>query len=129
MYFPISTKASLKQHIEYFVFRHRMQLDHPYGNRHFVGEDVANFILADPSSEFGHAQMIIDLMDPSNYNNNYYKDRFLGNMYRIVSRQSVSQLDHDLRMSNSDCFRCGVAGRTDGKTTPTSSAMLPRRNA
>ena len=29
--------------------------------------------------------MIIDLMDPSNYNNNYYKDRFLGNMYRIVS--------------------------------------------
>ena len=69
-----------------------------HGNRHFVGEDVANFIYADPSSEFGHAQMIIDLMDPSNYNNNYYKDRFLGNMYRIVSRQSVSQLDSDLRM-------------------------------
>ena len=38
-----------------------------------------------PTDGFGHAQMIIDLMDPSNYNNNYYKDRFLGNMYRIVS--------------------------------------------
>ena len=49
------------------------------------------FWLIRPPSEFGHAQMIIDLMDPSNYNNNYYKDRFLGNMYRIVSRQSVSQ--------------------------------------
>ena len=35
--------------------------------------------------ECGHVQMIIDLMDPTNYNNNYYKDRFLGNMYRIVS--------------------------------------------
>jgi hypothetical protein len=29
-------------------------------------------------------QMIISLIDPVNYNNNVYKDRFLGNMYRIV---------------------------------------------
>ena len=52
-----------------------------------MGRDVANICLIRPSIEFGHAhaQMIIDLMDPSNYNNNYYKDRFLGNMYRIVS--------------------------------------------
>ncbi len=30
-------------------------------------------------------QMIIDLMDPNNYNNNVYKDSYLDNMYRIVS--------------------------------------------
>ena len=51
-------------------------------------EDVAIFFVSSsvrPTDGFGHAQMIIDLMDPSNYNNNYYKDRFLGNMYRIVS--------------------------------------------
>ena len=30
-------------------------------------------------------QMIIDMMDPSNYNNNYYKDAFLGRMYKIVN--------------------------------------------
>ena len=30
-------------------------------------------------------QMIIDLMDPTNYNNQHYHDRFLSNMYRIVS--------------------------------------------
>ncbi len=29
-------------------------------------------------------QMIIDLMDPTNYNNNVYKDSYLGNMYSMV---------------------------------------------
>ena len=29
-------------------------------------------------------QMVIDLMDPNSYNNNVYKDEFLGNMYRMV---------------------------------------------
>lgn len=30
------------------------------------------------------ARMIIDMIDPTNYNNNAIKDNFLGNMYRIV---------------------------------------------
>ena len=42
---------------------------------------------------------------------------------------SLSQLDNDLRTSNSHRFRCGVAGRTDGKTTPTSSATLLLKSA
>ena len=68
-----------------------------------------------PSSEFGHAQMIIDLMDPSNYNNNYYKDRFLGNMYRIVSCQSVNLISRfanvQFRLLQVRC--CGADGWED----------------
>ena len=53
--------------------------------------------------------MIIDLMDPTNYNNNYYKDRFLGNMYRIVSC-------HLLPKNSQDCAkecRLLVLGQTN----------------
>ena len=33
---------------------------------------------------FNFFQMIIDMIDPTNYNNNSLKDEFLGNIYRIV---------------------------------------------
>lgn len=36
-------------------------------------------------------KMIIDLMDPSNYNNNSIKEAFLANMYRIVSKRSCQK--------------------------------------
>ena len=36
------------------------------------------------SEEYVH-QMVIDCMDPNNYNNNVYKDSFLGNLYSTVS--------------------------------------------
>jgi hypothetical protein len=36
--------------------------------------------------------MIVDLMDPTNYNDNHYKDRFLANMYRIVSDAQLMML-------------------------------------
>ncbi len=34
-------------------------------------------------------QMIIDLMDPTNYNNAHYHERFLASMYRIVRNYLV----------------------------------------
>ena len=34
--------------------------------------------------------LIIELIDPLNYINNAYKDRFLGNLYRIVRRERTT---------------------------------------
>ena len=39
---------------------------------------------AQPFTQLVIFQMIIDMIDPTNYNNNSLKDEFLGNIYRIV---------------------------------------------
>ena len=45
---------------------------------------IAMFADAFATKEIWLARMIIDMIDPTNYNNNSIKDEFLGNIYRIV---------------------------------------------
>ncbi len=72
-------------------------------------------------------QSIIDLMDPTNYNNNVYKDSYLGNMYSTV-RATVSSTTFCWR-SLPCCFRSTAAELTVQKTIRTCSTSHLRRSA